>query len=222
MAFAARATIRSSSVLLADDHALVRAGIRRLLEEISGLEVVAEAADGRETLRLIGDHRPDLVFLDLTLPGMSGLEVLEQTSKLFPDTRVIMMTAHDDWERARFAFRLGAAGYLPKSAAAAELPVAVQRVLDGEMFMSIRLKDSAKTPAKPSTPEETDIRGLTTRQCQVLRMLVDGHTTKSIALSLDISAKTVETHRTQLMERLKIYEMAGLVRYAIRIGLITA
>jgi DNA-binding NarL/FixJ family response regulator len=221
MASAARAAIRPSRVLLADDHALVRAGMKALLEEIAGLKVVAEAADGREALRLIKDHSPDLVFLDLTSPGMSGLEVLEQTSKLFPDTRVIMMTAHDDWERARFAFRLGAAGYLPKSAAAAELPVAIERVLAGEMFVSIRLKDTAWTPAK-LRGQETDVQSLTTRQRQVLRMLVDGHTTKSIALNLHISAKTVETHRAQLMERLNIRDLVGLVRYAIRIGLITA
>jgi len=223
MSCAANDTNPNTRLLLADDHALVRAGIRGLLEDIPGLEVVAEATDGLEALSLIEQHQPDLVILDISMPYMSGLEVLEKTSKLYPGMRVIMLTAHDDGEIAQYAFSLGAIGYISKSAAATDLPLAIQLALDGKVFDSLRPRPRSTAPSEETTkPDRVQLHQLTADQVQILKLLVDGHNTKSIATTLDISVKTAETRRTQLMERLDIYDVAGLVRYAIRIGLITA
>ena len=208
-------------VLLADDHALVRAGIRALLSTIEGVEVIAEAGDGREALRLIEELKPDIVLLDVTMPGLSGLEVLEESKKQFPDLRVIILTVHDAGEYAMQALRAGAAGYLPKSAAANELQVAIKIVSRGETYVSGEV--SRKTLlefSKGATEHTHSLARLTPRQREILTLIAEGHSTKDIGLSLNISVKTVESHRAQLMERLDIHDVAGLVRYAIKMGLV--
>jgi DNA-binding NarL/FixJ family response regulator len=209
-------------VLLADDHALVRAGIRALVEKIDGVEVVGQAGDGREALQLIKKHRPDIVLLDIAMPGLNGFEVLDQTVRECPEVSVIVLSVHDAEEYAMRALSLGAMGYLPKSAASAELEQAIKTVASKEKYLSPELSrriflEHAKDAAEGRSP----LAELTPRQLEVLRMIAAGHTTKDIARQLKISVKTVESHRASLMERLNIHEVAGLVRYAIRMGLVT-
>jgi DNA-binding NarL/FixJ family response regulator len=206
--------------LIADDHALVRAGIRALVEKIDGVKVVAEAGEGREALRLSRELKPNLILLDITMPGESGFEVLEHVTKEFPDIRVIVLTVHDAGEYAMRALREGAAGFLPKSAASIELEQAIQTVMRGEVYISPETsKKSVLHYGKGPTKRDL-LATLSPRQLEVLRLIVEGRTTKQIAQSLEISVKTVESHRAQLMERLNIHDVASLVRYAITVGLI--
>lgn len=208
-------------VLLADDHALVRAGIRALLNTIEGVEVVAEAGDGREALQLIRKLRPDIVLLDITLPDLNGLEVLKESKKDFPDLRVIILTVHEAGEYAMQALRAGAAGYLPKSAAANELQVAMRIVGRGEIYVSGEVSRKTLLEFSQGMTEPTQVLArLTPRQREILTLIAEGHSTKDIGHRLNISVKTVESHRAQLMERLDIHDVAGLVRYAIKKGLV--
>lgn len=206
-------------VLLADDHTLVRAGIRALLNRIEGVDVIAEVGDGLEALRLIRELQPDIVLLDITMPGLNGLEVLEESKKQFPDLRVIILTVHDAGEYAMQALRAGAAGYLPKSSAANELEVAIKIVSRGETYVSGEV--SRKTLLEYSKgPTEHPLAKLTPRQREILTLIAEGLSTKNISHRLNISVKTVESHRAQLMERLDIHDVASLVRYAIKMGLV--
>jgi DNA-binding NarL/FixJ family response regulator len=208
-------TLTPIRVVLADDHTLVRAGIRALLEKIPGVVVLAEASDGGQALELIRNLRPDVVLLDVSMPNMNGLQVLKETTVNFPDVRVILLTVHETEEYAQYALRCGAAGFLSKSAASEELELALVKVARGERYLSPEVsKPAGEYHFSPSLSE------LTPRQCEVLEMIARGKSTKDIARTLSISAKTVETHRAQLMERLQIYDVAGLVRYAIRVGLV--
>lgn len=207
-------------VLLIDDHALVRAGIRALLGRHEGVEVVGEAAGGREALRLIEELQPDIVLLDIALPGLSGLEVLAESTKRFPHVRVIILTVHEAGEYALRALRAGAAGYLPKSAASIELHKAIDTVARGETYVSGEVAKEAILQQTKGAGDENLLKKLTPRQREILILMVEGNSTRDIARTLKISVKTVESHRAQLMERLNIHEMAGLVRYAIRMGLV--
>ena len=201
-------------VLIADDHALVRAGIRALVEKIEGLVVVGEAGKGSEALELVKELQPNLVLLDLTMPEGGGFEVLDQVKKQHPEIRVIVLTVHEAGEYAMRAWRAGAAGFLPKSAASTELEQAIQAVLRGEGYIKTMIESGKDTTKKDL------LATLSPRQREVLRLIAEGRTTKQIAQELEISVKTVETHRAQLMERLGIHDVAGLVRYAIIVGLI--
>ena len=206
-------------VLIADDHALVRAGIRALVEKIEGVVVVAEAGTGSEALKLIKELKPALVLLDITMPDGSGFDVLDHVSKNFPEIRVIVLTVHEAGEYAIRALREGAAGFLPKSAASTELEQAIQTVIRGDKYISD--ETSRKTVLEYGQRTKRDLLAtLSPRQREVLRLIAEGRTTKQIAQLLEISVKTVETHRAQLMERLDIHDVAGLVRYAIMVGLI--
>ena len=206
-------------VLIADDHALVRAGIRALVEKIEGVIVVGEAGKGSEALKLIQELNPTLVLLALTMPDGSGFDVLNHVTKNFPELRVIVLTVHEAGEYAIRALREGAAGFLPKSAASAELELAIQTVIQGEVYISD--ETSRKTVLDFGKHTKRDLlETLSPRQREVLRLIAEGRTTKQIAQLLEISVKTVETHRAQLMERLDIHDVAGLVRYAIIVGLI--
>ena len=208
-------------VLVADDHALVRAGIRALVERIDGVEVVAEAGDGREALRLIKEHQPQVVLLDLTMPEVSGFEVLERTVRELPDVSMIVLTVHEAEEYAMRALSLGAMGYLPKSAASAELERAIKTVARKERYVSPELsKKTFLEHANDAAHGRSPLAELTPRQLEVLRMVAEGHSTKNIARRLKISVKTVESHRAQLMQRLNIHDVAGLVRYAIKMGVV--
>lgn len=209
--------MKPTRVLLADDHALVRAGIRALIDTTDGVEVVAEAGHGTEALRQIEKSLPDVVLLDITMPGMSGFEVLTQISMRFPDVRVIILTMHEAREYAIQALRAGAAGFIPKSAAAAELKQAIETVMQGKTYVS---KETAQRSLPQIDETQELLQKLTARQRQILVMIAEGQSTKQIARNLNISVKTVETHRAQLTERLNIHDVAGLVRFAIRTGLV--
>lgn len=212
--------VKTIRVLLADDHALVRAGIRVLVEEIEGIEVVAEAGDGQEALRLIRANAPDVVLLDIAMPLLNGFEVLDLAIPEFPDLRVIVLTVHETEEYALYAFRHGARGYLPKTAAIAELALAIKAVAGGETYLSPALSQKTFFHRVKKSFGQTASAELTPRQQEVLKLIAQGQSTKYIALTLDISGKTVEAHRAQLMARLDIHDVAGLVRYAIKMGLV--
>src|SRR5262245_4423179 len=211
--------MKAIRTLIADDHALVRAGIRALVEKIKGVTVVAEAGKGSEAKDLITELKPDLVLLDITMPEGNGFDVLTHVQQNFPETRIIVLTVHEAGEYAIRALREGAAGFLPKSAASDELEQAIQTVMNGEVYISP--ETSRKTLLEYGKGTKRDqLDALSPRQREVLRLIAEGRTTKQIAQMLEISVKTVETHRSQLMERLDIHDVAGLVRYAIIVGLI--
>lgn len=208
-------------VLLADDHTLIRAGISALLERMEHVEVVGEAVDGRHALKLIQQLTPDVVLLDLQMPGLSGFEVLQETTRKFPDIKIVILSVHDTEDYALRAFRLGAAGYLPKSAASTELELAIEQVVRGEHYLPRTIADKVSLEtARGRYMGRAAPLELTPRQREVLILIAKGYSTKDIARSLVISVKTVETHRAQLMERLGIHDVAGLVRYAIRTGIV--
>ncbi len=207
-------------VLIVDDHALVRAGIRALAEKISGVEVVAEAGDGTEALRMIKELKPDLVLLDISMPETGGFEVLAKLAAEFPDVRVIVLTVHEAEAYAMRAFREGASGFLLKTAASAELEAAIETVRRGERYVSSKLtKRTLLGYGKTSTDREKLDR-LSPRQLEILKLIAEGLNTKETAHRLSISVKTVETHRAELMQRLEIYDVASLVRFAIKMGLV--
>jgi DNA-binding NarL/FixJ family response regulator len=214
--------VRRVRILLADDHTLVRAGIRSLLESVDGVEVVAECGDGREALELIGKHRPDVALLDIGMPGLNGLEVARRTERESPRTKIIVLSMHGDASYVKQALRAGVAGYLLKGAAVAELPLALQAVMKGETYLTPKISKQVVELMRDPGEESGTLNGLTTRQREILQLIAEGRSTKEIAAILEVSVKTVETHRARLMERLDIHDVAGLVRFAIREGLVTS
>jgi DNA-binding NarL/FixJ family response regulator len=212
--------MKSVRTLIADDHALVRAGIRALVEKIEGVTVVAEAGTGSEAINLINELVPDLVLLDITMPDGNGFDVLQHVQKKFSTIRVIVLTVHEAGEYAIRALREGAAGFQPKSAASTELEQAIQTVMNGEVYISPETSRKTLIEYGKGVTKRDLLDTLSPRQREVLRLIAEGRTTKQIAQELEISVKTVETHRAQLMERLGIHDVAGLVRYAIIVGLI--
>ncbi|MFQ5603482.1 MAG: response regulator [bacterium] len=220
------------NVLIADDHTLVRAGLRSLLEQIKDVKVLAEASDGYEALEQIQNRQPDVVLMDIAMTGLNGLETAERISRDYPDVKVIMLSMHTNEEYVVQALRAGAVGYLVKDAAQTELEIAVKAVARGETYLSPVVSkhviDKYLNRTQAGSPEKIKEsiqpyprEKLTLRQREILQLIAEGHTTRQIAEKLHVSAKTVDTHRTQLMDRLDIHDIAGLVRYAIRIGLVT-
>jgi len=210
-------------VLLADDHALVRAGIRALLESLEGIAVVAEAGNGGEVLELARKHRPDIVLLDISMPGIGGLEASAQLKQELPEVRVVMLSMHANEEYVLQALRAGAVGYMLKDSATAELELALQAVMQGETYLSPPIsRQVVEGYVQRVGAEQPAADHLTPRQRQVLQLIAEGLSTKEIAYRLELSVKTVETHRAQLMERLQIRDIAGLVKYAIRNGLVSS
>ena len=210
-------------VLIADDHLVVRAGIRALIESIDGVTVVGEANDGREAVELVATLRPEIALLDVSMPGLNGIEAAMRLREQSPDTRVIILSMHANDVYVRMALKAGAAGYVLKSATAAELQAALQAVARGEVYLSPAVsKQVVKGFVDATASAESPLEVLTTRQREILQLIAEGRTTKEVAFTLAISAKTVETHRAQIMERLQIHDVPGLVRFAIRTGLISA
>jgi DNA-binding NarL/FixJ family response regulator len=209
-------------VLLADDHTLVRAGLRSLLQGLSDIEVVAEASDGREALHLIEADQPDVVLMDIAMPGLNGLEAVARVTERFPYVRVIILSMYANEEYVLRALRAGAAGYLLKDAGPSELELAITAATDNKIYLSPAVsKHITDYMRRVEAGPTSSLERLTPRQREILQLIAEGHTTQEIAQLLNISVKTVDTHRTQLMERLDIHDIAGLVRYAIRVGLIT-
>lgn len=216
-------------IVIADDHTLVRGGMRALLEELSGVEVVGEASDGREALRLVEEQLPDLVLMDIAMRGLNGLEATSHITRDFPQVRVIILSMHVNEEYVLQALRAGASGYLVKDSAISELELAIKAVTRGETYLSPPVSKHVISEyvrrvgsqiAADNLHDQPPLERLTLRQREILQLIAEGRTTQEIAQALQISVKTVETHRTQLMERLDIHDVAGLVRFAIRSGLV--
>ena len=208
-------------VVLADDHTLFRAGMRALLETLPDVQVVAEASDGREAVHMVKTTQPNVVLMDIAMPGLNGLEATKRLVKEVPDINVLILSMHKSEEYVWQALRAGAAGYLLKDADVAELALAIKAVTRGETYLSSPISTHViREYLQRGGGEETVLERLTPRQREILQLIAEGHTTKAIAQRLCLSVKTVETHRVQMMERLDIHDVAGLVRYAIRMGLV--
>jgi DNA-binding NarL/FixJ family response regulator len=214
-------TVDTIQVLLVDDHKLVRAGIRSLLEKLSAIEVVAEAGDGLEALLLVAEHHPQVVLMDIAMPNLNGLEATRRMSTEFPEVPVIILSIYSDEEHVYQALRAGAAGYLLKGAAIEELELAIRAVAHGETYLSppisrpVIMEYVRRTNAGQGLTER-----LSPRQSEILKLVAEGKSMKQIALGLGISVKTVEAHRTALMARIDVHDIAGLVRFAVKHGLI--
>lgn len=210
-------------VLLAEDHTIVRKGLRALLEGVASIEVVGEAADGREALAQVEQSPADVVLMDLTMPGLSGLEATRQIKERFPQIRVLVLTMHADEEYIFQVLRAGASGYLVKQAAPEELVAAIHAVYQGASFLSPtiskRVIDEYVRRAEEGVVTDPYDK-LTPREREVLQLIAEGHSNREIAEQLTISIKTVESHRAHLMEKLDLHNTAELTRYAIRKGLI--
>jgi DNA-binding NarL/FixJ family response regulator len=209
-------------VLLADDHTLVRAGLRMLIEGLPNMEVVGEASDGLALLELAAKLQPQIVLMDIAMPGLNGLEATGRLTKNWPEMRVLILSMHQNAEYVRQALRQGAVAYLLKDAAPMELELALKAVLNGETYLSPAVsKGVVSDYVQRLRSEDHPADQLTPRQKEVLQLIAEGQSTKEIARRLDLSVKTVESHRTQLMKQLDIHEVAGLVRYAVRAGLVS-
>lgn len=209
-------------VMLADDHDLVRAGLRALLEKMPKIEVIGEASNGREALRQIEALAPDVVLMDVMMPELNGLEATARAVSQFPNTRIVILSMNSGEELVIQAMQSGAAGYLLKNIHPSELELAIQTVARGEPYFSPAIpKPVIEACLTNHGGPTSSLKKLTHRQREVLQLLAEGNTIKCIAAKLGIAAKTVETHRSDLMNTLSINDIAGLTRYAIRMGLIT-
>jgi two-component system response regulator NreC len=211
----------SIRILIADDHGVLRAGLRALLNADPNLEVVAEASDGPQTLRLVAELQPDIVLLDISMPGMSGIEITQRLKETSPQLRVLVLTAHEDESMLREAIRAGAAGYIVKRAVESELLNAIRAVSLGDLYVHptmtrALLKDMSILPAA----EETLVEVLTPREVEVLHLIALGYTNGQIAKELSLSVRTVESHRANLMGKLNLRSRVELVRYATDHGLL--
>ncbi len=201
------------SVLLVDDHSLVRRGFRRILEDEPDIVVAGEASDGPEAIRLAQDLRPRVIVMDCAMPGMSGLQATRQILEKYPQTLVLMLSMHPEETLVRQALEAGARGYVLKNAVDLELGAAIRRVVAGETVLDSQLERPAALKGEPNA-------ALTQRELEILQMIVDGKSNKEIAAALDLSANTVAVHRANMMDALGIHKTAELVVYAIRNGLV--
>ena len=209
-------------ILIADDHNLFRAGVRGLLKGFAGVEVIGEAVDGREAVTLATEHRPDVLLMDVGMPGLNGIEAAERVRAATPTTRVIILSMHTGEEHVTRALKAGAAGYLLKDARPDELELAVRQVARGQAYLSPAVSKYLVQSYAGGGSGRSALERLTLRQREVLQLIAEGYTTKAIATRLKLSVKTVETHRAQLMERLEIRDVPGLVKFALRCGLVDA
>lgn len=216
-------------VLLADDHTLVRTGLRLILDQITGVEVGAEASTGREALRLLPTAHPDIVLMDISMKDLNGLEATASIAREYPQMRVLILSMHANEQYVQQAIHAGAAGYLVKDAAKAELALALQAVARGETYLSPAVAHSVLTDyrrrlrrkAGAREKEPSRAESLTLRQREILQLIAEGQPTKEIAAQLHLSKHTVETHRRRLMARLGVHDVTGLVRAALRLGLVS-
>ena len=206
-----------SRVLLADDHAVLRDGLRALLEA-AGYQVVGETGNGREILRLVRELKPDVVVVDIAMPGLNGVDATRAILRQSAATRVVVLTVHEDEAYVAEALIAGARGYVLKTQAGADLVQAIEEALRGGLYLSPRVSSSVIEAFRAGTPCPPD--PLTQREREVLQLIAEGQSTKEVAAALGVSAKTAETHRARLMSKLGIHHTAGLVRYALRRGLI--
>jgi DNA-binding NarL/FixJ family response regulator len=209
-------------VALVDDHVLIRAGLRALLHTLPNIEVIGEASDGHEAVDVIARHHPDVVIMDIGMPGLNGVDCTRRIVKQSLNTRVIILSMHANEEYVGRALDAGAMGYLLKGAEPAELELVLKAVMRGETYLSPSIAKHLVQDYLSHRKEKIHPRpDLTTRQREVLQLIAEGSSTKDIANTLKLSVKTVDTHRSELMHRLDIHDVAGLVRYAIRTGLVS-
>lgn len=215
------------TIVIADDHELIMAGIRSLIENIPELEIIGEAKDGYEALELIERKNPDVAILDISMPGLNGLEALSKISKSSNDTKVIILSMYSNKEYVIRALKNGAAGYILKDAAWDELELAIKKVLKGEVYLYSKIAHHVIDFLKQDKPGskfnqfDSNYEQLSPRHHEVLKLIGEGLSTKEIAVKLNLSVNTVESHRKELMKRLNIHDLAGLVRYSIKIGLVS-
>ena len=210
-------------VLLADDHALVLAGIRALVLELGDTQIVAEANNGRDAVALAKQHKPDLVIMDISMKELNGIEATAQIRSEVPSAQVLILSMHTTEDFVRRAIKAGAAGYLVKDSAPLDLKMAIAAVMRNEIYLSPRVSRHVVSGFLNGQPgkDESSMDALTARQREILQLIAEGKSTKEIAYQLTVSVKTVETHRAALMDRLGIHDIPGLVLYAIRQGLIS-
>jgi DNA-binding NarL/FixJ family response regulator len=204
-------------VVLADDHDLVRSGIKALLSTVEGVQVIAEARNGNELLQLLESVKPDVVMTDISMPGMDGITAIAEIHTRFPDVRVIVLSMYDTVDFVKRAVANGACGYLMKDAPPFELEQALRSVMATGSYFSAAVAQRLLQPSEPTVDDE-----LTTRQVEILTLIAQGKSAKEIAFELGLSPKTVDVHRARIMERLRLNDIASLTRYAVRKGLIKA
>jgi two-component system response regulator NreC len=208
-------------ILIADDHGVLRAGLRALLKAEPRLDVVGEAADGEEALRLASALRPDIVLMDISMPDCGGIEATRRLRELLPDVRVLILTVHDDKSMVQEAIQAGAAGYILKRAAESDLVNAIQAVSRGDMYVHLPMTRALQAEATAlAAASEVAVETLTPREIEVLRLIARGHTNRQIANLLTLSVRTVESHRANLMDKLDLHSRVELVRYAAQHGLL--
>ncbi len=207
-------------VLLADDHALIRAGVRAMIQDIADYTIVGEAEDGKETVELACELEPDIILLDISMKRVSGLEALQVLNRRSPDCKVLILSMHTGPEVVLEALQKGAHGYLLKDAAAFELRMALEAVRRGDRYLSSAIVQPVIEQAVSKVNAHSE-HGLTQRQLEILRLITRGESTRSIANGLGLSVKTVEAHRAQIMKRLQIHDVPSLVLYAVREGIIS-
>lgn len=211
----------STGILIADDHGVLRAGLRALLNAERDLKVIGEAADGPEALRLANELQPDIVLLDLSMPSLNGIEVTRQLKAAHPEISVLILTVHEDESLLQEAIRVGASGYIIKRAVESELINAIQAVSRGEMYVHPAMTRALMKELAPRSVSDTDpVKLLTRREIEVLRYIAQGHTNRQIADSLCLSVRTVESHRANLMSKLNLNSRVELVHYAMEHGLL--
>ncbi len=212
----------SLRVLIVDDHPLMRSGIRTLLERTMPDVSIVEAVDGLEAIERATSQSPDIVLMDISMPGLNGVEAARRVMSIAPASKVLMLSMHQDEQRVVESIRAGAAGYLMKDVAVAEVAIAIDSVLRGETFVSASARETVARMLASNETETSPLSLLTARQREILQLIAEGQSTKEIGYRLSLSAKTVETHRRLLMDRLGIHDVAGLARFAIRAGLVSA
>jgi DNA-binding NarL/FixJ family response regulator len=204
-------------VVLADDHDLVRSGIKALLSTVEGVQVIAEARNGNELLQLLESVKPDVVMTDISMPGMDGITAIAEIHARFPDVRVLVLSMYDTVDFVKRAVANGACGYLMKDAPPFELEQALRSVMATGSYFSAAVAQRLLQPSEPTVDDE-----LTTRQVEILTLIAQGKSAKEIAFELGLSPKTVDVHRARIMERLRLNDIASLTRYAVRKGLVKA
>ena len=210
------------SVLLADDHSIVRDGLRRIVEESGNMEVVAEADDGHEAIQKTRDHTPDVVVVDISMPGLDGLEVISRLSTDFPDLPILVLTMHEEEQYVVRAIEAGAKGYLTKKSAPEQLVTAIRKVYEGARYLTEEAVEMLALRVARGADGRSPLDSLSTRELQVLRRLAMGHTNREIASAYHISIKTVDTYRFRLLKKLGLRNNAELSRFAIQKHLIDA
>ena len=209
------ANTKSIRVVLADDHDLVRSGIKALLESIDGVEVIAEARDGRELIQLVESLKPDLAMTDISMPGMDGIAAITEIHSRMPEVRILVLSMYDTVDFVKRAVASGACGYLMKDAPPFELEQAVRSVVSTGSYFSSAIAQRLLQPSEPTASDE-----LTERQVEILTLIAQGKASKEIAFALGLSPKTVDVHRARIMERLHLNDIASLTLYAVRKGLV--